>query len=130
MLKFAAILSSLLILPACSGHSVKQTGNIENAGYFADATDCLKLSKRSESVKVPTGGTMSTIDIPTVYDANYFGACMKYADHPSPTAPVDLEPYLKISHDCLQDAHHSPSPDNAYAECIKRSKIEVETLPK
>lgn len=130
MLKPAAILPFLLVLPACSGHSVKQADNIENVGYFADATDCLNLSKRSEPVKVPTGGTMTIIDIPIAYDANYFSACMKYADHPSPSSPTDFASYLKVANDCLQTARSSANPDKAYEECVQNSNIEVEILPK
>jgi len=130
MLKLAAILPFLLILPACSGPSAKQAGNLENAGYFADATDCLNLSRRSEPVKVPTGGTMTTIDIPIAYDANYFSSCMKYADHPSPSSTADFASYLKASQDCLQNARSSANPDKAYAECVQNSNIEVEILPK
>jgi len=120
MFKFAVILLSLL-LQSCSDYLSKQ-----DTGYFSDASSCFRSSERKESVKVPTAGTMTVIEVPTGNDANVFGQCMEQAGHPV-TKP-DPEGYLNVSRACLQQARDSSNPDDAYAKCVRHGKITVEPI--
>jgi len=126
MLKPAAVLLFLLMLQGCSDHLLKDETKTENSGYFADATDCLHRSYRKEQIKVPTGKTMSVIDVPISHDAGSFSACMQYAGHPTPK--VDTQTYLTVSRSCLSESQHTENPDDAYAQCVKRSRITVESV--
>ncbi|PPD47203.1 MAG: hypothetical protein CTY16_07815 [Methylobacter sp.] len=123
MFKFTVILSALL-LQSCSGYLSKQEG--DDAGYFSDASDCLRSSARKESIKVPTGRSMTVVDVPIGSDAGFFGQCMEQAGHSA--AQVEADEYLKISHACMKEASGSATPDATYAKCVRRGNITVETI--
>ncbi|MDO9103493.1 MAG: hypothetical protein Q7U57_00890 [Methylovulum sp.] len=124
MFKITVVLISLG-LQSCAAYFYKAAD--DNAGYFADATGCFQSSVRKESVKVPTAGTMTVIDLPIGNDANIFGLCMEQAGHPAPQAnPND---YLDVARYCLQQARSSSEPDDTYARCVRLGKITVETIP-
>jgi hypothetical protein len=82
---------------------------------------------RKEAFNVPTAGSVSVVEIPVGYDANTFIACMEYAGRPvSPR--VDVTEYLNISTTCLNEARKSEYPDESYASCIKRSRLNIEVI--
>jgi hypothetical protein len=123
MFKFTVMLLSLL-LQSCSGYFSRQ--GQDDAGYFSDASSCFQSSMHKESVKVPTAGTMTIIDVPVGSDANAFGLCMEQAGHPH--TPANPDDYLQVSRTCLQQARESLTPDDTYARCVRHGKITVETI--
>lgn len=125
MFKRGIVLLSLCLLEACSGWLSYPSENADT-GYFSDASDCLRSSLRREQIKVPTGNTMSVIEVVIGNDAAAFGHCMENAGHPAKKA--DLTEYLKLSSDCLQEARSSSTPDDTYGKCVRRGKITVETI--
>lgn len=117
----------LVILPACT-HSewLSPDASDANRGYFADALNCRQSALRTEAIKVPTAHSMSIIEVPTTYDAGKFVVCMEYAGRP--VSRVDLSDYLTISSVCLNEARNMANPDDAYADCIQRSRLNVEII--
>ncbi len=81
---------------------------------------------RKESFNVPTAGSVSSIEIPVGTDAGKFTVCMEHARRP--VSRVDASEYLKVSSACLQEARGMEQPDDGYAQCIKRSRLEVEII--
>jgi len=123
MFKFAVILLSLL-LQSCADFPYRH--DMEDSGYFSDASNCYRSSERKVYVKVPTAGTMTVIEVPIGNDANVFGLCMEHAGHPVPKANPD--DYLNVSRACMQAARDSSNPDDAYVKCVRYGKIIVETI--
>jgi hypothetical protein len=81
---------------------------------------------RKESIRLPTAGSVSNVDIPIGYDANIFIVCMGHAGRP--VSRVDVTDYLKVSTACLQNARALENSDEGYADCIKRSRLSVEII--
>ncbi|MDP2901604.1 MAG: hypothetical protein Q8N96_00625 [Methylovulum sp.] len=123
MFKSAVIFLSLL-LQSCSDSLPKH--ELDDTNYFSDASGCFQSSVRKESVKIPTAGTMTVIEVPLGNDANGFGLCMEQAGHP--VTQADPDDYLTASRACFQQAHDSLTPDEAYARCVRHGKISVETI--
>jgi hypothetical protein len=124
MFKFAVI-SLFILLASCSDILPRQ--NSDDAGYFSDSSDCFRSSVRKVPIKVPTALTMTVIEVPIGHDADLFGQCMEYAGHP-PAAKVNADEYLNVSRACMKEAAASETPDTAYAKCVRRGKITVETI--
>jgi len=123
MLKFCLILLGSVLLGR-SGAPTKTES--EDAGYFAAASDCFRSSELTESIKVPTGNSMTIIEIPMGDNADNFRLCMQQSGYPSPKALAD---YLDSSRTCLHQARHSSNPDTAYAKCMQHSPQDVKTNP-
>lgn len=118
----------LVVLPACTHSELSiPDASDANRGYFADALNCRQSALRVEAIKVPTAHSMSVIEVPTTYDAGKFVACMTYAGRP--VSRVDLSDYLTISSACLNEARNLANSDDAYADCIQRSRLNVEIIP-
>jgi hypothetical protein len=126
MLKTVALLLPLLILQGCSEALLKDDGQPINSEYFADATDCLHRASRKEQIKVPTGDALTNIDIPIASDAGFFSACMQHAGHSTPQASP--ETFLAVSRACLSESQSTQNADDAYAQCVRRSRITVESI--
>ncbi|MDD2722724.1 MAG: hypothetical protein PHH59_01705 [Methylovulum sp.] len=124
MFKLAVILFPLLLL-GCSGNVTKQDS--DDIGYFSDSSDCFRSSVRKEQIKVPTAKTNTIIEIPIGNDADLFSQCMEYAGHPA--VKVNADEYLNVSRACMKEAAASETPDAAYAKCVRRTGITVETIP-
>ncbi|WP_404358149.1 hypothetical protein [Methylotuvimicrobium sp. KM1] len=124
--KKAALPIAMIILQSCSG-TLTQTGPLENnRGYFIDASNCFKTSMHMERIKVPTGGGMTEVEIPVIYNAGAFTNCMRFAGHKTPK--VDLENYLTVSRQCYLEARGLSNADDVYADCVHRSRIGIELL--
>ncbi|NOT13213.1 MAG: hypothetical protein HOP23_15490 [Methylococcaceae bacterium] len=122
MSRFAVILLSIL-LQSCSDYLAKQ--NTPDTGYFSDASDCIRSSERKIYVKVPTAGTMTVVEVPSGNDATVFSLCMEHAGHP-PTH-TDSDNYLNVSR-ASQQVRNSSNTDEAYAKCVRHSKITIEAM--
>lgn len=123
MSKFAIILLTVL-LQSCSGYLVSHAS--DDTRYFSDALNCFQSAERKESVKVPTGSTLSVIEVPVGINPSVFGSCMEQAGHPVPQ--VNPDDYLNVSRACMQQARGSSNPDEVYAGCVRHGKITVETM--
>jgi hypothetical protein len=99
-------------------------GEQAGARYFLDASRCVKRAAHNQPIQVPTGRTMTRMDIAMSYDATHFSDCMVRAGHPSPR--VEPESYLVESRKCLELAPAATLPEDAYAACIDRSGIDVD----
>jgi hypothetical protein len=97
-----------------------------NSGYFASAKDCMRRAISKEQIKVSTGAALTMVEVPIAHNAGFFGLCMQYAGHSAPA--VDAESFLTVSRACLDESRRAVNPNNAYARCVKRSKIIVETV--
>ena len=128
MFKAFALPLFLLTLQGCSDYLLKNDRKTENSAYSADETYCLNQSARKKQVRVPTGSSMTTVDVPAGNDAAAFNACMQKAGHS--TRETSSESFLNVSRACRKESQGSPNADDAYAQCIKRSKINVESVPK
>ncbi|WP_431065593.1 hypothetical protein [Methylotuvimicrobium sp.] len=124
--KKTALSISILILQSCSGTFTQTEPGEDHRGYFTDASNCFKISMHKERIKVPTGGSMTVVEIPVIYDAGAFTNCMRFAGHKTPK--VDLEDYLTVSHQCYLEARGMSNSDDVYADCVHRSRIGVELL--
>jgi hypothetical protein len=100
--------------------------------YFADASDCFRSSERKQVIKVPMTGRQSTataaieIALPMGMDDKAFSFCMEQQGHPP--AKVDLSEYLSVSRSCMEEARNSPTPSEAYAQCVRHGGVTIETL--
>ena len=127
MIKFSALLLCITLLLACTNNEwVKKNIQDTNHGYFSDASECGQTAIRKEKLLVPTAGSLSVVEIPIYYDANVFIVCMEHAGRP--VSRVDLTEYLNVSTACLQKARGTENPDESYADCIKRSRLDVEII--
>lgn len=127
MSRLSVILLCVIALPGCTEReSVKFVGKKTNDGYFFDALQCSQASMRHESIKVPTAGSFSVVEVPLGCDANAFIACMAHAGRP--VACADPSEYINVSKACLQEARGAANQDDAYSLCIKRSRIKVDVL--
>lgn len=117
----------ITMLSACTNSdSIKQDSSDTHRGYFADASNCSQSAIRKEEINVPTAGSVSVVEVPTGYDAGKFIACMEYAGRP--VSRVDLTEYINVSNTCLYEAKESKNPDADYADCIRRSRLNVEII--
>jgi hypothetical protein len=123
------------LLGCTNSEFLRQHNQDSNRGYFTDASECTESSMRKQALNVPlTGGTkdnpavigVTNVEIPLGYDANIFLVCMKHAGRPVPH--VDATDYLNASTTCLQKAQATSDPDEGYADCIKRSRLDVEII--
>lgn len=127
MIRLSAIWLCIITLLGCSDReSVKFVGTKTNDGYFFDALQCSQSSMLHQSVKVPTAGSFSVVEVPLGCDANAFIACMAHAGRP--VACADPTEYINVSKACLQEARGATNQDDAYSLCIKRSRIKVDVL--
>ncbi len=124
--KYLALLLCSGFLAGCGNELLTHDNQSDNKGYFADATQCSQSAMRKESLNVPTAGSVSVIEVPMGYDAGKFIVCMEYAKRP--VSRGDAGEYLKVSTACLQEARGSEHPDNRYADCIKRSRLDIEII--
>ncbi|MGD0961797.1 MAG: hypothetical protein ABSB19_18455 [Methylomonas sp.] len=112
------------LVSGCTGNDpVKQSAQVTNRGYFADANQCRQSSASKQNMLVP-GGT--TVQIPLGYDQNEFIACMAHAGRPVPRD--DLTGYTEVSTTCLEESREAENPDEAYASCIKRGNLNIEII--
>ena len=124
MYKHSLLLTGIMLISACGGEPVKP--DVDH-GYFADALNCTDLSQRSEKVMLANPGVAGSVNIPLGYDAGEFLNCMAHAGRP--VAKADLNEYLMVSNACLHEARSArKSADQAYADCIRRSSLNVEVL--
>lgn len=123
MIKFAALIL-ILLLQSCAANTSNQ--GLNESGYFLDASNCYRSSERKVSVNVPTGRSMTVIDVPIDNDSNVFGLCMKQLGHPPTQA--NSEDYLNVSRACFQEARDSSSPNDTYAKCVQHGKISAEII--
>ncbi len=115
------------LFAGCSNNGwLKQNSQETNRGYFADASECSRSAMRKEAIKVPTAGSVSVVEVPTGYDADKFMVCMEYAGRP--VSRTDLTEYLNVSNACLHEAQDAKNPDEGYADCIRRSRLNVEII--
>lgn len=129
MTKSSLLILNMIMLAACTNNeSIKQNFSDANSGYFSDASECSQSSMRKEEIKVPTAGSVSVVEVPIGYDAGRFLVCMEYAGRP--VSRVDLTEYLNVSNACLHEARKTENPDDGYADCIKRSRLNVEIINK
>ncbi|GAB6141129.1 hypothetical protein JCM14076_18580 [Methylosoma difficile] len=139
MLKRLVSLCCLSLLFACAEHKpspLQMAGDAEASGYFADASHCFDSTMHKEQIKLNVGGnnvlsspsavTPITIDLPSTYDADAFQACIKDLGYVLPK--VDAQAFLMETKRCLDESSGSPTPQNAYAECIRQGHIEVELI--
>ena len=114
----------IALVSGCTGNDlVKQTAQVTNRGYFADANQCHQSSEIKQNMLV-SGGT--TVQIPLGYDQNAFIACMAHAERPVPRG--DLSQYTVASNTCLDESRENENPDEAYASCIKRGNFNIEII--
>lgn len=135
MINRFAFLLCLGLLNACSSY-LTETRNVNDEGYFADATDCYHSSMIKTQLNVPVGGISNkevvispqtmVIEVPITQDAGTFKNCMSHAGHQPPKA--DPQAYLEMSSRCLGEARNAENPDQAYGRCIRRGNISVETI--
>lgn len=128
MFKFPVMFLCITLLLGCSKNEwVRQHNADTNSGYFLDAHECSQSAMRKLSFLVPPAGSASAVELPIGYDANIFIVCMEHAGRPV-SSRVDVTEYLKISTACLQEARDSVSSDQSYANCIRRSRLNVEVI--
>jgi hypothetical protein len=114
----------IALVSGCTGNDlVKQSAQVSNRGYFADANQCRQTSAIKQNMLV-AGGT--TVEIPLGYDQNSFVACMAHAGRPVPHA--DFSEYTEASHTCLEESRETENPDEAYTSCIKRGNFIIEII--
>ena len=137
MLKYTLILLFFL-LQACAGSFPKHGS--EDEEYFSDASDCYRTSERKQTITIPVTGQQSNalgsvqsnasagieVVIPMGMDAKGFSFCMEQQGHPP--AKVDANEYLNVSRSCMEEARHSPTPNEAYTQCVRHGKITIEPL--
>lgn len=82
---------------------------------------------RKETVNVPTASSVSVVEIPTTYDAGKFIVCMEYAGRPVSRAGL-TDDYFNVSNACVNEARNMKNPDAGYADCISRSRLNVEVI--
>jgi hypothetical protein len=112
------------LVTGCTGNElVKQSDQVTNRGYFADANQCHQYSEIKQNMLV-SGGT--TVQIPLGYDQNAFIGCMAHAGWPVPRA--DFTEYTEASHTCLDESREAENPDEAYASSIKRGNFNIEIM--
>jgi hypothetical protein len=129
MIKYSAFFLCIILLSGCTNNDlVKQNSHDINRGYFSDASECSQTAMRKEAYNVPTAGSVSVVEIPVGYDAGKFIVCMEHAGRPV-SSRVDVTDYLNVSTDCLNEARKSEHPDQNYASCIKRSRLNIEVIP-
>jgi hypothetical protein len=127
MINFPVMLLCITLLLGCTSKEfVKQNNQDTNRGYFSDASKCSQSAMNKQKFNVPTAGTATVIEIPIGYDANIYVDCMKHTGWPVPSA--DPTEYLAVSTDCLQKAQGTKNLDESYADCIKRSRLNVEVI--
>lgn len=114
------------LLAGCTDGRLTRHDQDANRGYFADALECGQSAMRKETVNVPTAGSVSVVEIPTVYDADKFVVCMAHAGRP--VSRADLAEYLYVSNACLHEARYMENPDDGYAACVTRSRLNVEII--
>ncbi|MEQ1620912.1 MAG: hypothetical protein ABL919_05865 [Methylococcales bacterium] len=124
MIKFAALIIFLLMQSCAANNSYF---GLHEGGYFLDASSCYRSSERKVSVKVPSGLSMTVVDVAIGNDSNVFGLCMKQLGHPPTQA--NPEDYLNVSRACFQEARDSSSPDETYANCVQHGRISAEIIP-
>ena len=127
MINFPVVLLCITLLSGCTSNElVKQNNPDTNRGYFSDASKCSQSAMNKQRLNVPTAGTQTVIEIPIGYDANTYVDCMKHTGWPVPRA--DPTEYLDVSTACLKKAQGTENPDKSYADCIKRSRLDVEVV--
>jgi uncharacterized protein YceK len=120
------LLTALLSSGCASNVSVTQNNQGSNRGYFSDASKCSQATMNKQRFNVPTSGTQTVVEIPVGYDANAYVDCMKHTGWPVPSA--DPTEYLNVSTACLKKAQGTENLDESYANCIKRSRFNVEVI--
>ncbi len=129
MSKYLIVLLSCGLFTGCNKELVSTNTSTSqiNRGYFSDASDCRQTSARTEKLNIPTAGSMSVVEVPTGYDAGKFTVCMDYKKRP--VARADATEYLNASITCLHQAQAAEHADDSYADCIKRSQLQLEYIP-
>ncbi len=130
MKKCAILLLNFLLISACANNDslIKTPNQDQDVGYFADATKCSAAAMRHETILLPSPTLAGSIDIPMGYDADKFQSCMTYAGRPVDRGDSRL--YFQVSEDCLSAARKAEHADLEYADCIKRSHLQVEVIDK
>ncbi|MEQ1620474.1 MAG: hypothetical protein ABL919_03635 [Methylococcales bacterium] len=125
-MKVKTLLLIISLLTGCTKNElISQNNQVENPGYFSDASKCYQSSVRVEKILV--NPTVGVVEIPIGYDANTFVVCMDYSGRP--VSRADPTKYLNTSTTCLQHARDAEYPDKSYADCIDRSHLDIEIIP-
>jgi hypothetical protein len=127
MSKYLVALLSCYLFTGCNKELVNPSTAQNNQGYFSDASDCRQSSARTEKINLPTPIAMSVVEVPTGYDAGKFTVCMEFRKRP--VARADATEYLNASTACLHEAQSAEHPDDSFADCIKRSHLQLEYVP-
>jgi hypothetical protein len=124
MINFSVVLLFMSLLLGCTGNEIGKPNNEDTKrGYFSDASKCRESAMYKEKINVNNSGV---VEIPVAYKANAFLDCMKYTGWPVPRA--DPTEYLDVSTTCLKKAQGTENLDESYAECIRRSRLNIEVI--
>ena len=127
MINFPRAFLCLTLLSGCAGNELgKQNTQDAKRGYFSDASKCRQSAMQKQTFNVPTGSTATVVEVPVAYEENAFLDCMKHTGWPVPRA--DPTEYLEVSTACLKKAQATENLDESYADCIKRSRLNVEVI--
>lgn len=124
---YALAAISALLLAACSAAPARPGATSPSQDFRAASARCLDLAVRTERVQVPTGNSVTHIDIPIHVDTSRFAGCMEVAGFPP--AEIDAQGYLSLALGCLEAARGAPHPDAAYGACVQDRGPSVEVLP-
>ena len=127
MNKFSVLLlCSALLLGCVSNESVKQSSQDANVDYFSDATACSDSTQPKQTINVPTGRTQSQVQMRLGRDKNAYVACMKQKGWS--VLRADPTEYQAVTKACHLQAQGAKDFDKSYADCISRSRLDVEVI--
>ncbi len=133
MQKSLVVLPCLLLLVACAGQAPQRNAKNNDAGYFADASQCFDSTMHKQQIQLNVGGnsypspsivTPINIDLPSVPDADAYSHCMTDLGYVPPK--VDARAYLQTSQTCLDQTRGAANYNEAYADCIRKGGIAVD----
>ena len=127
MNKFSILLLCIALLLGCvSNKSVNQNNQDTHVDYFSDATNCSESTQPKQAINVPTGRTQSQVQIPAGRDKNAYVDCMKQKGWS--VLRADPTEYQAVTKACHQQAQGAKDFDESYADCVSRSRLNVEVI--